>query len=38
MANVRGIAHEVTAAIVQRITGRAPAAQAVDAALDQTNP
>jgi F-type H+-transporting ATPase subunit b len=36
MGNVRGIAKDTAAAIVERITGRAPAPQAVEAALDQT--
>lgn len=35
MSNVRGIARETALAIVERLTGRAPSAQAVDAALDQ---
>lgn len=35
MSNVRAIAHETAAAIVERLTGRAPSAQTVDAALDQ---
>ncbi len=34
MSNVRGIAAETAAAIVERLTGRAPAPGAVDAALD----
>jgi F-type H+-transporting ATPase subunit b len=36
MSNVRGIARETTVAIVERLTGRAPSPQAVDAALDQS--
>jgi F-type H+-transporting ATPase subunit b len=36
MSNVRGIARETAIAIVERLTGRAPAPQAVEAALDQT--
>jgi F-type H+-transporting ATPase subunit b len=36
MGNVRAIARETTAAIVERIVGRAPAPQAVDSALDRT--
>jgi F-type H+-transporting ATPase subunit b len=36
MGNVRAIAKDTATAIVERITGRAPAPQAVDAALDQT--
>jgi F-type H+-transporting ATPase subunit b len=35
MTNVRGIAAETTAAIVERLTGRAPTPQAVEAALDR---
>jgi F-type H+-transporting ATPase subunit b len=35
MSNVRGIARDTAAAIVERLTGRAPAPQAVDSALDQ---
>jgi F-type H+-transporting ATPase subunit b len=35
MSNVRGIAAETTAAIVERLTGRAPSPQAVEAALDR---
>jgi F-type H+-transporting ATPase subunit b len=34
MVNVRAIARDTTAAIVERLTGRAPSPQAVDAALD----
>jgi F0F1-type ATP synthase, subunit b len=36
MANVRGIAVETASAIVERLTGKAPAPQAVEAAIDQT--
>jgi F-type H+-transporting ATPase subunit b len=36
MTNVRGIAAETAAAIVERLTGKAPAPQAVEAALDQS--
>ncbi len=36
MGNVRAIAKDTAAAIVERITGRAPAPQAVETALDQT--
>ncbi|MGO4574054.1 F0F1 ATP synthase subunit B family protein [Microvirga sp. 2TAF3] len=36
MANVRGIAIDTAAAIVERLTGKAPAPQAVEAALDQS--
>ncbi|WP_243372602.1 F0F1 ATP synthase subunit B' [Microvirga solisilvae] len=36
MSHVRGIAAETATAIVERITGKAPAKQAVEAALDQT--
>ncbi len=36
MSNVRGIALETATAIVERLTGRAPAPQAVEAALDET--
>jgi F-type H+-transporting ATPase subunit b len=35
MGNVRGIALETATAIVERLTGKAPAPQAVEAALDQ---
>ncbi|MBM6592649.1 F0F1 ATP synthase subunit B family protein [Microvirga pudoricolor] len=35
MGNVRGIAVETASAIVERLTGKAPAPQAVEAALDQ---
>jgi F-type H+-transporting ATPase subunit b len=35
MSNVRGIAAETATAIVERITGRAPSPQAVEAALDE---
>ena len=35
MSNVRGIAAETAAAIVERLTGRAPSPQAVEAALDR---
>jgi F-type H+-transporting ATPase subunit b len=35
MTNVRGIARDTATAIVERLTGRAPSPQAVDAALDQ---
>ena len=38
MSSVRGIARETAIAIVERLTGRAPAPQAVEAALDQTRP
>jgi F-type H+-transporting ATPase subunit b len=34
MSNVRGIAAEAAAAIVQRLTGRAPDGKAVDSAVD----
>ncbi|MCB8820328.1 F0F1 ATP synthase subunit B family protein [Microvirga rosea] len=37
MANVRGIAAETASAIVERLTGKAPAPQVVEAALDQPN-
>jgi F-type H+-transporting ATPase subunit b len=37
MGNVRGIALETATAIVERLTGRAPSAKAVEAALDQTS-
>ncbi|NIX76715.1 F0F1 ATP synthase subunit B' [Microvirga terricola] len=36
MSNVRGIAHETATAIVERLTGKAPAPQTVEAALDQS--
>ncbi len=36
MANVRGIAIETATAIVERLTGKAPAPQAVEAALDHS--
>ncbi|MFC4175378.1 F0F1 ATP synthase subunit B' [Microvirga sp. GCM10011540] len=36
MSHVRGIAAETASAIVERITGQAPAPQAVEAALDRT--
>lgn len=36
MSHVRGIAHDTATAIVERLIGRAPASQAVEAALDQT--
>jgi F-type H+-transporting ATPase subunit b len=36
MGNVRGIAADTAGAIVERITGRAPARQLVEAALDKT--
>jgi len=36
MSHVRGIALEPATAIVERLTGKAPAPQAVEAALDQT--
>jgi F-type H+-transporting ATPase subunit b len=36
MSNVRGIALETATAIVERLTGRAPAPQVVEAALDET--
>ncbi|HEY8382966.1 MAG TPA: F0F1 ATP synthase subunit B' [Microvirga sp.] len=36
MSNVRGIARDTATAIVERLTGRAPSPQAVDAALDQS--
>jgi len=36
MGNVRSIAIETASAIVERLTGRAPAPQAVEAALDQS--
>lgn len=36
MSNVRGIAHETATAIVERLTGKAPAPQVVEAALDQS--
>ena len=35
MGNVRGIAIDTAAAIVERLTGKAPAPQAVEAAIDQ---
>lgn len=35
MANVRGIAQETAAAIVERVSGRAPAPESVAAALDR---
>jgi F-type H+-transporting ATPase subunit b len=37
MGNVRGIAVETATAIVERLTGRAPSAKSVEAALDQTH-
>jgi F-type H+-transporting ATPase subunit b len=37
MSHVRGIAAETASAIVERLTGKAPAPQMVDAALDQIN-
>jgi F-type H+-transporting ATPase subunit b len=37
MGNVRAIAADAATAIVERLTGRAPAPQAVEAALDATN-
>ncbi|MBF9231819.1 F0F1 ATP synthase subunit B family protein [Microvirga alba] len=36
MANVRGIALDTATAIVERLTGKAPAPQVVEAALDQS--
>jgi F-type H+-transporting ATPase subunit b len=36
MGNVRGIAAETAAAIVERLTGKAPAPHAIEAALDRT--
>jgi F-type H+-transporting ATPase subunit b len=36
MGNVRGIALDTASAIVERLTGKAPAPQAVEAALDQS--
>lgn len=36
MSHVRGIALDTATAIVERLTGKAPAPQAVEAALDQT--
>ncbi len=36
MSNVRGIARDTATAIVERLIGRAPSPQAVDAALDQS--
>lgn len=36
MSHVRGIARETATAIVERLTGKAPAPQAVEAALDQS--
>ena len=36
MSNVRGIARDTASAIVERLTGRAPSPQTVEAALDQT--
>ncbi len=36
MTNVRGIARDTTAAIVERLIGRQPSAQAIDSALDAT--
>jgi F-type H+-transporting ATPase subunit b len=35
MSNVRGIAVDIATAIVERLTGKAPAHQAIEAALDQ---
>ena len=37
MSHVRSIATETTTAIVERLSGRAPSPQAVEAALDQSN-
>ncbi len=37
MGNVRGIAAETAAAIVERLTGRAPDRSSVEAALDATS-
>jgi F-type H+-transporting ATPase subunit b len=36
MSHVRSIAVDTATAIVERLTGRAPAPKAVEAALDQT--
>lgn len=36
MSNVRGIAVETASAIVERLTGKAPALQVVEAAIDQS--
>ena len=35
MGNVRAIATDTAAAIVERLTGKAPSPQAIEAALDQ---
>lgn len=37
MSHVRSIAHDTTTAIVERLSGKAPSPQAVEAALDQVN-
>jgi F-type H+-transporting ATPase subunit b len=37
MSHVRGIARDTAAAIVERLTGKAPAPQQVESALDQIN-
>ena len=34
MGNVRGIASDISIAIVERLTGKAPSAQTIEAALD----
>jgi F-type H+-transporting ATPase subunit b len=34
---VRGIARDTASAIIERLTGRAPAPQSVEAALDHIN-
>ena len=35
MSNVRGIATDTAVAIVERLTGKAPSAKTIEAALDQ---
>jgi F-type H+-transporting ATPase subunit b len=37
MSHVRGIARDAASSIVERLTGKAPAPQKVEAALDQIN-
>ncbi|MGO4387229.1 F0F1 ATP synthase subunit B' [Microvirga sp. 2YAF29] len=37
MGHVHGIARDTASAIIERLTGKAPAPQTVEAALDQTN-
>ncbi|WP_445501556.1 F0F1 ATP synthase subunit B family protein [Microvirga sp. G4-2] len=37
MGHVRGIARDTASAIIERLTGKAPAPQAVESALDQIN-